>query len=66
MYIEMKLKQIRKQKNITLSELSRKSGVSKTQINDIENNKKKSTLQSIILLAQALDVKVEDLYVVHW
>lgn len=66
MYIEMKLKQIRKEKNISLAELSRKSGVSKTQINDIENNKKKPTLQSIILLAKALDVEIKDLYVVHW
>lgn len=66
MYIEMKLKQIRKEKNISLSELSRKSGVSKTQINDIENNRKKPTLQSVILLAKALDVNVNDLYVVHW
>ena len=66
MYIEMKLKQIRKEKNMSLSELSKKSGVSKTQINDIENNRKKPTLQSVILLAKALDVNVNDLYVVHW
>lgn len=66
MYIEMKLKQIRKEKNMTLEELSKKSGISTTEINDIENNKKRPTLQSIILLAKALDLEIEDLYVVYW
>ena len=66
MKIEMKIKELRQSKSMSLAELSAKSGVSKTEINDVENNKKKPMLQSIILLAQALDVKVEDLYVVHW
>lgn len=66
MNIEMKIKQIRQRKNISLAELSAKSGVSKTEINDVENNKKKPSLQTVILLAQALEVNVEDLYVVYF
>lgn len=62
----MKIKQIRQRKNISLAELSAKSGVSKTEINDVENNKKKPSLQTVILLAQALEVNVEDLYVVYF
>ena len=37
MHIEILLKQVRQKKNMTLSKLSEKSGVSSTHINDIEN-----------------------------
>ena len=40
MSIEILLKQVRQEKNMTLSMLEKKSGVSRTHINDIENNKR--------------------------
>lgn len=60
--IELLIKEIRKQKNITLDELSRRSGVSKTHINDIENNRKEPTLTIAISIAKALNVQLTDLF----
>ena len=61
-HIELLIKEIRKQKNITLDELSKRSGVSKTHINDIENNIKEPTLTIAISIAKALNVQLTDLY----
>ena len=47
MHIEILLKQVRQKKNMTLSKLSEKSGVSSTHINDIENNIKNLNLKYI-------------------
>ena len=60
--IELLIKEIRKQKNITLDELSKRSGVSKTHINDIENNRKEPTLTIAISIAKALNVQLTDLF----
>ncbi len=64
MRIIMNIKNIRKAKKVTLSMLQKKSGVSITHINDIENNYK---IPSIIIaekIAKALDVRVVDLYII--
>lgn len=62
LHIELLIKEIRKEKNITLDELSKLSGVSKTHINDIENNKKEPTLSIAVALAKALNVQLTDLF----
>lgn len=62
LHIELLIKEIRKQKNITLDELSKRSGVSKTHINDIENNIKEPTLTIAISIAKALNVQLTDLF----
>lgn len=62
LHIELLIKEIRKQQNITLDELSKKSGVSKSHINDIENNKKEPTLTIAVAIAKALDVQLTDLF----
>ena len=66
MYIEILLKQVRQRKKVTLSRLSEKSGISKTHINDIENNIKGPSLFVMIRLAKALDVEITELYKVKW
>ncbi len=66
MSIEILLKQVRQEKNMTLSMLSKKSGVSRTHINDIENNLKSPSLFVMVRLAKALDVEVTELYKVKW
>lgn len=66
MHIEILLKQVRQKKNITLSRLSEKSGISTTHINDIENNIKGPSLLVMISLAKALDVEITELYKVKW
>ena len=66
MKIEMKIKEIRKEKNVTISELSKQSGVARSHICNIENGVKQPTLYVLLLLAKALNVKITELFVVHW
>lgn len=62
MRIEYLLKEIRKSKNMTLKELSIKSGVSNSHLSDIENGKKEPGFFIMARIAKALDVKTDDLY----
>ena len=66
MHIESLVKQVRQTKNMTLSKLSEKSGVSRTHINDIENNLKSPSLIVMVQLAKALNVEITELYRVKW
>ena len=66
MKVEIELKELRKQKNITLSELSRLTGISKSHLNYIENGVKEPTISVLVLIAKALNVKIDELYIVHW
>ena len=66
MRVEIVLKEKRKEKKFTLSQLSVKTGISTTHINDIENNIKEPSISMLVRIAKALDVKVEDLYKVKW
>lgn len=57
------IKRIRKQKNITIYGLSKLTGLSRTYIRNIENNKNTNpTLNSLFLIANALEVNVKDLF----
>lgn len=66
MRIEILLKKVRKQKHITLVQLSDKTGISTTHINDIENNLKEPSFSMMIRLAKGLDVELSKLYKVIW
>ena len=62
MRIEYLIKQIRNDKNITLRELSRKTGISSGYLSEIERNEKKPSFDYMILIAKALNVQLEELY----
>ena len=66
MQIEILLKEVRQSKNITLTRLADRSGVSVSHISDVENNYKMPSLLVAVKLAKALDVAVTDLYKVTW
>ena len=66
MHIQILLKQVRVQKNMTLAKLSDKTGISTTHINDIENNLKEPSLSMMVRLAKGLDVNINELYKVIW
>lgn len=66
MRIEIRVKQIRKEKNMSLSELSKKSGISTTHINDIENNLKSPSLLIAVLLAKALNIDITEMYIIYF
>lgn len=62
MHIEILIKEIRKNKRITLKSLSKMSGYSTTHINDIENNIKIPSLYVMVALAKSLKVDIKETY----
>lgn len=66
MRIIFKIKEIRKEKNITLKQLSKTTGVSITEINDVENHLKKPLFITAVLIAKGLKVDIKDIYKVEW
>lgn len=62
MKIHYFIKEIRKEKDLTLEELSQKSGVSASQINDLENQIKCTTVLNLCKIAEALGVNEQELY----
>lgn len=66
MHIEMRVKDIRKRKNLTLAQLSERTGISVTHINDVENGLKEPGLSVLVRLSRALDVQITELYRVIW
>lgn len=48
--------------NMTLKQLERISGISKTSLNDIENQKHSPTLYQLESIAKALEMKITDLF----
>lgn len=66
MKVEILLKQVRIQKNMSLRELEKRSGISKTHLNYIELQEKEPTISILLRIAKALDVQISDLYEVKW
>ena len=66
MRVEILLKEKRKEKRLTLAQLSERTGISTTHLNDIENNIKEPSISMMVRIGKALDLKVEDLYKVKW
>lgn len=64
MKIIFNIKEIRQKKKMTLKNIADRSGVSDTQINDIENNIKMPSLNTAVLIAYALKVKITELYTI--
>lgn len=60
------LKEIRESKHISLEELAKLSGVSKSHLNYIERNEKEPTISTLFRIAKALNVDVLDLCKVEW
>ena len=57
--------EMRTSKGFTLMELSKKSGIGKSTINNIENGKVSPTLFQLEMIAIALGVKITDLFESH-
>lgn len=52
----------RNKKQMTLMELSKKTGISKSTLNNIENEKVSPTIGQLELIAMALDTKITLLF----
>ena len=62
MEIEILLYKLRTEKGYSDRKLAEKSGISKSEINNIENGKRSPTLDTLKKLADALGCRIEDLY----
>ncbi len=62
MFIGKRLKEIREQKNMSLKELSEKSGVQIATLSRIENLKMTGTINSHLSIAKVLGIELVDLY----
>ena len=61
--VTIKVWEIRNRKGLSLEQLEELSGVSKTNINDLENGSNSNpTIETICRLAAAFDVRPEELY----
>ena len=60
MEISKKLKLMRKENNLTLKELSTKSGISISFISDIENGRRNPSIEKLKILAHALDIPARE------
>lgn len=57
------IKRIREVKNITIYKLSKTTGLSRTYIRNLENNKNANpTINSLFSISNALDVNIKDLF----
>ena len=62
MKIEILLKQIRLEKGMTLETLAQLSGISKGHLSKIERQERDPKISTLVLIADALKVNVNDLY----
>lgn len=62
MKIEILVKKVRLEKNMTLEMLAKLSGISKGHLSKIERQERDPKLSTIIQIASALKVEVSDLY----
>lgn len=62
MRITYLIKEIREKQGLTLRDLSRKTGISNGYLSEIENNQKHPSFFNMVIIAKALNVKLEQLY----
>ena len=60
MKLSAKLRELRTKNNLTLKELSTKSGISVSFISDIENERRNPSIETLKILADALGVSADE------
>ena len=66
MKIEILIRKVRQEKNITLDMLSKTSGISKGHLSKIERQEVEPRLSTMILISIALKVELKELYKIHF
>lgn len=54
--------EVRIKHGLTLKQMSELTGISKTTLNEIENDNRSPTLETLVQVAKALGIKVTDLF----
>lgn len=62
MIIELKIKEVRKQMKISLRKLAEETGIERHRLSEIENDVDKILFVEIVLIAEKLGKRIEDLY----
>lgn len=65
MQVRILLKEIRKEKHLTLEELSKITNISKSHLNYIEKGERKATIDVLCQIAKALNIDEKNLYEVE-
>ncbi len=69
MIIKLKVKEVRESKNISLRKLEKETGIEREFLSDIEKGKipaDEILLAEMIVIAEALDCRISDLYEVAY
>lgn len=66
MRIEIKIREIRENKGISLSRLSEMTHISKSHLSNIEREEKEPSISVLIRIALALKVDEKELYKIHY
>ena len=66
MRVEILLREVRKEKNITLRKLAELTGISASQLNKIERQESEPTITTLVRISLALKVDVEKLYKIRY
>lgn len=66
MHIEIKIREIRESKNISLTELSKLTNISKSHLSNIERGEKEPSISILIRIALALKVDEKQLYKIYY
>ncbi len=66
MRVEILIREIRKSKKITITELTKLTKLSKGHLSKIERGETRPTIDTLVMIALALKVRVEELYKIHY
>lgn len=60
--MEIKIWEMRVKKNVSLTKLSQKTGISRSALNRYENEEREISIQKLEKIAEALGCKINDLF----
>lgn len=66
MRIEMRIREVRESKGISLSRLSEMTLISKSHLSNVEREEKEPSFSIMVRIALALKVQIEELYKIHF
>lgn len=62
MIVELKIKEVREKKGISISELSEETGIERHRLSEIEEDVDKILFIELLVIAKNLEVEITDLY----
>ncbi len=62
MIVELKIKEVREKKGISINELSEETGIERHRLSEIEKDVDKILFIELLVIAKNLEVEITDLY----